>query len=92
LLEPIMKTEILTPDSFLGDVIGDVNQRRGKVKKIECVTSGQKINVSIPLAEMFGYSNSLRSLTQGRGNFTMEFDRYELMPEELSSVVLGRNL
>ncbi len=87
LLEPMMKVEVVTPDSYLGDVIGDLNSRRGQIEGMEPRSNGQVIRAQVPLATMFGYVNTLRSLTQGRGQFTMEFDRYQKVPTAVSDEV-----
>src|SRR5690606_34664733 len=77
LLEPIMKVEIVSPEDYLGDVMGDVSRRRGVLQGQDDSPSGKIINAMIPLGEMFGYATSLRSMTQGRATFSMEFDHYE---------------
>jgi elongation factor G len=84
LLEPVMATEIVTPEDFMGDVVGDVNRRRGKVNSIEMRSGAQCINAFVPLAEMFGYATELRSMTQGRASYTMQFDHYEGVPNHIS--------
>ncbi len=88
LLEPIMDVEVVTPDDYLGDVMGDLNSRRGKVQGMEARAGAQSIRCQVPLSEMFGYATDLRSRTQGRASFTMQFDHYEKVPtsiqEELS--------
>ena len=81
LLEPIMKVEIFVPDEYMGDIIGDINKRRGRVVGMEQEGRLQKVNAEVPLAEMFKYSTDLRSMTQARGQFTSEFERYEEVPE-----------
>jgi len=83
LLEPIMKMEVVTPEEFLGDIIGDLNSRRGHIEAIETLGKMDIIHCSIPLAESFGYATSLRSLTQGRATHSMEFSRYEDLPAEI---------
>ena len=77
LLDPIMKVELLVPDEFMGDVIGDLNSRSGKVESIQPKMGVQEIRATVPLARMFGYSTSLRSATQGRGNFSMRFSHFD---------------
>jgi len=90
LLEPVMKVEIVVPELSTGDVIGDLVARRGQVSGLEMHSVGmQAIKGTVPLAEMFGYATQLRSVTQGRGTFTMEFDHYEPVPEERSRQLLG---
>jgi elongation factor G len=91
LLEPIMKVEIVAPDNYAGDVIGDVAARRGRIEGMEPHSTGlQAIHAYIPLAEMFGYATGLRSSTQGRGTFSMEFDHYEEMSPEQARKVSGQ--
>ena len=87
LLEPMMKVEVVTPDDYLGDVIGDLNSRRGQIEGMEPRANAQVIRAQVPLATMFGYVNTLRSLTQGRGQFTMEFDHYQKVPTAVSDEV-----
>ena len=90
LLEPVMRVEVVVPEQFTGDVIGDVSARRGQIIGLELHSAGlQAIKASVPLAEMFGYATSLRSATQGRGTFTMEFDHYEAVPPERARAILG---
>jgi elongation factor G len=89
LLEPIMKVEISTPEDYMGDVIGDINSRRGRVEGMEDIGGGKMIKGYVPLAEMFGYSTDLRSKTQGRGNYSMFFDHYEKVPKNVQEKVLG---
>ena len=87
LLEPMMKVEVVTPEDYLGDVIGDLNSRRGQIEGMEPRSNAQVIRAQVPLATMFGYVNTLRSLTQGRGQFTMEFDHYQKVPPAVSDEV-----
>jgi elongation factor G len=82
-LEPIMKIEVTTPGDFLGEVIGDLNRRRGQVSETTSITDTQIIKGSVPLGESFGYANTLRSLTQGRASFSMEFERYDQLPKSI---------
>jgi elongation factor G len=90
LLEPMMKIEVNTPEEYLGDVIGSLSARRAAIAGIDSRTKGmQSINAAVPLVEMFGYATTLRSLTQGRASFTMEFDHYDQVPENLTEKVLG---
>ncbi|HEU0249081.1 MAG TPA: elongation factor G [Gaiellaceae bacterium] len=90
LLEPVMSVEVVTPDEYLGDVIGNLNGRRGRVVELEPVGGSQSIRAGVPLAEMFGYATDLRSMTQGRATFTMQFDRYEEVPATIAeSIVVG---
>ena len=90
LLEPIMKVEIVTPEDYLGDVMGDVSRRRGVLQGSDETPSGKIINAMIPLGEMFGYATSLRSQTQGRATFTMEFDHYEPAPSNIADTVIKK--
>jgi len=83
LLEPIMKVEARAPEKFLGDVIGDLSSRRARIEETKTIAQIKAIDAKVPLAEMFGYATSLRSLTQGRGNFTMEFDHYAEVPKNI---------
>jgi len=89
LMEPIMSTEIITPDEYLGDVIGDLNSRRGRIKSLGQRHDAQVINAEVPLAEMFGYSTDLRSITQGRAIYTMQFDHYEEVPVSIADEVVA---
>ncbi|MGP1590053.1 elongation factor G [Oribacterium sp. oral taxon 102] len=89
LLEPIMKVEITTPEEYMGNVIGDVNSRRGRIESMEDIPSGKQINGYVPLSEMFGYSTDLRSKTQGRANYSMFFDHYEKCPKNIQDKVLS---
>jgi elongation factor G len=88
LLEPIMRIEVTVPDRYTGDVIGDLNARRGRIMGMEMQGGLQVIKAQVPLAEMYKYSNSLRSMTQGRGFFTMEFDHYEEVPREIAAKIV----
>jgi elongation factor G len=89
LLEPVMAVEVVTPDEYLGDVIGNLNGRRGRVEQLEPVGGSQSVKVSVPLSEMFGYATDLRSMTQGRATFTMQFDRYEEVPATIAESIVG---
>jgi elongation factor G len=94
LLEPVMAVEVVTPEEFLGDVIGNLNGRRGRVEQIEPAggsqsSSSQSIRASVPLAEMFGYATDLRSMTQGRATFSMQFDRYEDVPASIAESIVA---
>ena len=88
LLEPIMKVEVMVPDSFMGDVIGDINSKRGQVKEMTDRGNLKIIDCFVPLSEMFGYVTSLRSMTQGQGNSTMEFDHYEEVPKNVAASII----
>jgi len=90
LLEPLMETEVVVPEEYMGDVIGDLNSRRGKVKSMDARGGIQVIGATVPLAEMFGYTTNLRSLTQGRGTHTMHFSRYYETPKSVSDAVIAR--
>ena len=89
LLEPIMRVEVTTPEDYMGDVIGDINSRRGRIEGMEDIGGGKMIRGYVPLAEMFGYATDLRSRTQGRGNYSMFFDRYEPVPKSVQEKVLS---
>ena len=89
LLEPIMKVEVSTPEDYMGDVIGDINSRRGRIEGMEDIGGGKMIRGYVPLAEMFGYATDLRSRTQGRGNYSMFFDKYEQVPKNVQEKVLS---
>jgi elongation factor G len=89
LLEPMMKVEVTVPEEYMGDVIGDINSRRGKMEGMELVSGAQIIRAYVPLSEMFGYATDLRSNTQGRGLYSMQFDHYEPVPASISEKVLG---
>jgi len=87
ILEPIMKIEVRTPEKFLGDVIGDLSSRRARIEETKVIAQVKAIDSKVPLAEMFGYATTLRSLTQGRGNFTMEFDHYSKIPKNIEQEI-----
>ena len=89
LLEPIMKVEVTMPEEYMGDVIGDLNSRRGRVEGMEDIGGGKMVKAYVPLAEMFGYSTDLRSKTQGRGNYSMFFEKYEPVPKNVQEKVLA---
>ena len=89
LLEPIMKVEVLVPQEFMGDVIGNLNGRRGKVQGMKVRAGAQAIEASVPLMEMFGYATDLRSRTQGRATYSMEFDRYDQVPKQISEAIIA---
>jgi len=88
ILEPIMAVEVLVPEDYMGDVIGDLNSRRGRIMGMTSEGSFQKVAAKVPLAEMYKYSTSLRSMTQGRGMFTSEFSHYEETPREVQEKVV----
>ena len=89
LLEPIMRVEVTTPEDYMGDVIGDINSRRGRIEGMEDIGGGKMIRGYVPLAEMFGYATDLRSRTQGRGNYSMFFEKYEPVPKSVQEKVLS---
>jgi elongation factor G len=89
LLEPIMKVEVTMPEDYMGDVIGDINSRRGRIEGMEDIGGGKMVKAYVPLAEMFGYSTDLRSRTQGRGNYSMFFEKYEQVPKSVQEKVLA---
>ena len=89
LLEPIMRVEVTTPEDYMGDVIGDINSRRGRIEGMDDIGGGKMIRGFVPLSEMFGYATDLRSRTQGRGNYSMFFDRYEPVPKSVQEKVLS---
>lgn len=88
LLEPIMKVEVVTPEDYMGDVMGDLNRRRGMVQGMDDSPSGKVVRAEVPLAEMFGYSTDLRSATQGRATYTMEFDKYAIVPGNVADAII----
>jgi len=88
LLEPVMAVEVVTPEEYLGDVMGNLSSRRGRVEHLEPIGGSQSIKASVPLAEMFGYATDLRSMTQGRATFTMQFDRYDDVPASIASTIV----
>ena len=89
ILEPIMKVEITVPEEYMGDVIGDVNSRRGKMEGMESIDGMQEIRAFIPLSEMFGYATDLRSKTQGRGTYSMEPSHYEEVPKSVLETIVS---
>ncbi len=91
LLEPIMKVEVLVPQEFMGDVIGDLNGRRGKIHGMRARGGSQAVDAVVPLSEMFGYATDLRSKTQGRATYSMEFDKYEVVPKQLAQQIIKKN-
>ena len=91
LLEPIMKVEVLVPQEYMGDVIGNLNGRRGKIQGIKVRAGSQAIEAAVPLSEMFGYATDLRSRTQGRATYSMEFERYEPVPKQIAEQIIAKN-
>ena len=90
LLEPIMKVEVTMPEEYMGDVIGDINSRRGRIEGMEDIGGGKMVKAYVPLSEMFGYSTDLRSRTQGRGNYSMFFEKYEQVPKSVQEKILSK--
>jgi elongation factor G len=90
LLEPIMKAEVITPEDFLSSVMGDLNSRRGKVQGMQVRGNTQVIDCEVPLSEMFGYATDLRSMTQGRAMYTMEFHHYARIPNNIAESILNK--
>ncbi|MEC4685834.1 MAG: elongation factor G, partial [Nitrospirota bacterium] len=90
LLEPVMAVEVITPEEYMGDVIGDLNSRRGKMQSMEKRGNAQVIKAHVPLSEMFGYATDLRSKTQGRATYTMQFSHYEEVPKSIAETIVSR--
>jgi elongation factor G len=90
LLEPVMKVEIITPEEYMGDIIGDLNSRRGNVGGMDQRGNARVISAMVPLANMFGYVNTLRSMSQGRAQYTMQFDHYEQVPQAVADEVRSK--
>jgi elongation factor G len=89
LLEPVFAVEVVTPEEFMGDVIGDLNRRRGQISGMEQRGNAQVISAHVPLAEMFGYATDVRSTTQGRATYTMQFERYDEVPPNIAEGIGG---
>ena len=89
LLEPIMKVEVTMPEEYMGDVIGDINSRRGRIESMDDLGGGKIVRAFVPLSEMFGYSTDLRSKTQGRGNYSMFFEKYEQAPKSVQDKIVA---
>src|SRR3989344_2266088 len=89
LLEPIMKIQTLIPSEFMGDITGDISSKRGKIEAMTDRANIKVIDAQVPLSEMFGYATKLRSMSQGRGNFTMEFSHYEEVPASVSQLIIA---
>ncbi len=87
-MEPIMKVDVFVPEDHVGDVIGDLNRRRGMIKAQEATTTGVRVKANVPLSEMFGYIGDLRTMTSGRGQFSMEFEHYMPCPKNVSEEVI----
>jgi elongation factor G len=90
LLEPYMKVEVTVAEEYMGDVIGDLNSRRGRIEGMEGAHGAQIIRAQVPLAEMFGYATDLRSRTQGRGTYVMQFDHYEEVPQNVAKTIIEK--
>jgi elongation factor G len=90
LLEPVMKVEVVTPEDYMGDIIGDLNSRRGQIQGTEARGIATVVNAFVPLANMFGYVNTLRSMSQGRAQYTMQFDHYEQVPQAVAEEVQAK--
>ena len=88
LLEPVMRVDVVVPEEYMGDVIGDLNSRRGRMEGMEARAGAQVIAAHVPLSEMFGYATVLRSRTQGRGVFTMQFSHYEEVPKNIQESII----
>ena len=91
LLEPYVKVEVIVPEEYMGDVMGDINSRRGRIEGMEARNGAQVINAFVPLSEMFGYSTDLRSKTQGRGNYSMEVSYYDEVPKNIAEAIIAKN-
>ena len=89
LMEPIMAVEVVTPDEYMGDVIGDLNSRRGRIENLGQRNDAQVINALVPLSEMFGYSTDMRSITQGRAIYSMQFHSYDAVPKAIADEVIS---
>ena len=87
--EPIMKVVVITPDDYMGDVIGDINSRRGQIQSMDPIPGAQQITAAVPLAEMFGYATELRSRTQGRGQYTMEPSHFAEVPKSIQEKIIA---
>ena len=90
LLEPVMRVEVVTPEDYTGDVIGDLNSRRGHITGMDQRGNARVVNAMVPLANMFGYVNTLRSMSQGRATYTMHFDHYEQVPQSVADEVRAK--
>jgi elongation factor G len=90
ILEPVMKVEVTVPEEYMGDVMGDINSRRGRIEGMEPRMGTQVIRSKVPLSEMFGYATELRSRTQGRGTYSMEFAHYEELPKNLAAEIIDK--
>jgi elongation factor G len=91
ILEPIMKVEVTTPEEFMGDVVGDVSSKRGRIEQMTDRQGAKIIDAFVPLSSMFGYSTTLRSMTQGRANYSMEFDHYAEVPRNVADELISKS-
>ncbi len=91
LLEPIMSVEIVTPEEYMGDVMGDLNRRRGILQGMDDLPTGKVIQAEVPLGEVFGYATDLRSQTQGRASYTMQFTKYNEIPNNIAETIIKKN-
>jgi elongation factor G len=91
LLEPIMKVEVSTPEEYMGDVVGDINRRRGIIHGMDDAPSGKIVSCEVPLAEMFGYATDLRSATQGRATYSMQFEKYNETPAHIADGIIKKS-
>ena len=89
LLEPIMRVEVVVPEKFMGDITGSLNGKRGVIEGMDERETARVIHAKVPLAEMFGYTTQLRSMTEGRASFTMEFDHYDIVPPNVSATIIA---
>ena len=90
ILEPIMGVEVVVPEDYMGDVIGNLNSRRGRIENMEDRAGSKVVTAKVPLAEMFAYSTTLRGMTQGRGNYTMQFSHYEEAPKNVAEEIVAK--
>jgi elongation factor G len=90
LMEPIMSVEITTPDDYMGSVVGDITSRRGRIQSMEARGNAQVITCKVPLSEMFGYATDLRSMSQGRANYSMQFSAYEQAPKSVETEIVAK--
>ena len=90
LLEPMMKVEVVTPEEYMGDIIGDLNSRRGQVNSMDQQGNARLVTAMVPLASMFGYVNTLRSMSQGRAQYTMQFDHYDQVPQNVADEIKAK--
>jgi elongation factor G len=90
ILEPIMTVEVVTPEDYMGDVIGDLNRRRGQIQGMDDSPAGRTVSAEVPLAEMFGYATSVRSMSQGRATFTMQFSKYMEVPDNVAETIISK--